>query len=163
MAALSLHSVQAQAREDVSEHIRLVYNRATSTYTWVYSHAGVYNDHVVPVAKIRDLKMAQWMDEARTLLNRVVGGETKAKPVVAEERPPQPMPGFMIVGKGTQAPKPFDPDPEVQGGNDARAGITACPYSLPDAVAKWNRGHDRACAQDPDLKPRFGLTTGRRN
>lgn len=161
MAALSIASVNAQAREDVSEHIRLELDRSAGVYKWIYRHGTTTNFAVVPdAAKIRDLKMKDWLDHARALLARVNAGETAPIALPKEERPAEPMPSFMIVGK--PANLRFDPDPEAQGYNDARRGITSCPYSIRQSVDRWNRGHDRAFAEGLADRQRFSLTAGGR-
>lgn len=167
MAALSISSVTIQAKEDVSQHLKLVQNRKDNTFSWIYDDGKGYSNHVVPVAKIRDIKMAEWMDHARTCLGNVkeaiARGEALPKP--APEQPAmlnEPMPSFMLVSKKA-ALVPFEKDPELQGEKDARRGITACPYGLDWEREKWNRGHDRVYDSGEAEKPRFGRLAGRRN
>lgn len=169
MAALSIASVTAQAREDVSEYLTLILDRKEGRLKWVYNDKKAYDEERCPPGKIRDLKMDQWLDVARILVKRVQGaiasGEVRKPPAKVDQSidpsaPKEPMPSFMIVKQPILVP--LQPT-EEQGYQDACRGITANPFGCEEARARWDRGHDRAFDEGVAPKPRFGRTAGKRN
>lgn len=163
MAALSIPMVVAEGRK-INPHLNLF--RTSGRFEWVLDDGTTRTVMPVPTDKIRGLKMDQWLVYARALAEGKPVGEIQASAPTAsvpdrKDLPPEPMPSFMLIGKGEKA-QPFEKNPEDQGYKDGCRGITACPYSLRPQVEAWNRGHDRAFREGKADKQRFSLTAGSR-